>query len=115
MPPNVETRVPVLMGFTEAKVWIPPHCIFPNRTTERPGFHLPREVHPIISALGEHVVIIGADVSGNSDWIGEYRRVVQCEFLPPLHSASVQALTGPSTGQIKFFHENSLCHSYQAY
>jgi hypothetical protein len=113
VPPNVDTRVHIRVGFTEANAFIPPRCLWPHRTTARPGFVPLEDARPVISVLGERVVIIGADVSGNSDWIGEYGRVVQCEFPPPPASACVQALSGPSLGHLKFFHENSLCRSWQ--
>jgi hypothetical protein len=113
VPMNVDAVVRVRTGFTESQVWFPARCLWPHRTTARPGFVLPEDAHPVISVLGERVVIIGADVSGNSDWIGEYGRVVQSEFLPPPGSACVQALSGPSLGGLRFFLENSLCRSWQ--
>jgi hypothetical protein len=111
--PNADAVVSVRVGFHESRVWLPLRCLEPHRTTARPRFVSPEDASPIISVIGEHVVLIGADVSGNSDWFGEYGQVVQCPVPCPPGSASVQAMSGPSLGYVKFFEEKSLCRSWQ--
>jgi hypothetical protein len=113
VPSSTKEPIPTKLGFTQSRVYFPPCHIFPETTTARPGFVPLPAGQPIISVPGERVVIIGADLEGNSDLVGNYALIIQCPWpLHPTHALIQVCSQGPAWGQSRYFDERSLCRSY---
>jgi hypothetical protein len=112
-PSDVNVTVPVKVGFTESRIFLPLHHLSPQRTTERPGFVPAKAAHPIVSAVGERVVIIGVDLEGNSELVGNYALVIHCPWQLASGQACVQVSSrGSFWGRFGYFDQMSLCRSY---
>jgi hypothetical protein len=112
-PANVNASVPVMVGFRRSKIKLKPVYLVPQTTTETPGVVSPDAARPVVSCIGERVVIIGPDLSGNSLLVGNYGLIVNSgHVLEPTH-ALVQVCDTASlhVGYASFFDESSLCRS----
>ena len=91
----------------------PLKTIFPELTTERPGFVSRKEAQPIVSQSFTRVVIIGPDIEGDNALVGEFGHVVFFNSDPcPPECAVVETRQGPYSPCYRTFHENSLCRSF---
>jgi hypothetical protein len=113
-PKTVYDSVAVKIGYTQGWVFFRACHLFPEHTTRQPG-PFPELGTPelrLTSGLGMRVVIIGADLVGNSDCIGQYAYIVRCPYRLEEWQACVQVAVGQShTGAIGYYIEDSLCRS----
>jgi len=107
---KVENSITVRIGFAQSRVKIPPRYLQPLLMTERPGFVSAELAEPIVKAMGQRVVIIGADVQGNREWIGEYGFILGSEYILPPTMASVQVIKAGAQC-FAYFDASSLCRS----
>jgi hypothetical protein len=113
---SVNDSVVVKVGYNQSKIYFPLRHIYPEITTERPKIILRSAAIPIIRAIGEQVVVIGADLEGKLDLIGNDALVIHCIWHLAPDQACLQVLTpGPLHGHIRYFPEKSLCRSHQEY
>jgi hypothetical protein len=104
----------VKIGFSESQRSFPVGYLNPQTTTERPPFVSKEAAHPITAILGQRVVIIGPDVSGARELIGNYGHVVSSGWVLQAGLALVQVCSsGESYGSCGYFNETSLCRSHQ--
>jgi hypothetical protein len=111
---SVNDSIPVMMGYTQGKVYFRAHHLSPEVTMEweglTPQFSYPP--HPMVSALGTQVVIIGADALGNSNHVGQSALIIYSPYPLEPGQACVQIVNGQrDAGYIGYFHEGSLCRS----
>src|SRR5215472_9612021 len=94
---SVNDSVPVIMGYNRSRVYFPLRHIYPETTTERPGFVSQDAARPVVKTPGERVVIIGNDVEGRLDYIGKLALVVHCYWPLPSDQGCLYLLpNGPS-------------------
>jgi hypothetical protein len=109
---NVEDTVQVQIGYAQSRRPFPLKYLVPHMTTQREMFVSPAAARPVISTIGERVVIIGADLNGARDAVGFYAQVINCSYpLPPNHGLVWITSHGASYGQYRYFSEDSLCRS----
>ena len=111
-PSNVDVSVSVKLGFAQSRLFFPLRFLHPEVTTERSGFVLPEARRPVISTVGQRVVIIGADLEGKADLIGNYALIIHYPQLAPGHTCVQIMIQGPLWGRYGFFDEKSLCRSH---
>jgi hypothetical protein len=112
---TVESPITVKVGYEEKRITFQAQHLLPEKTTTEP---LPEYVRPqtrpraIVSAVGTQVVIIGPDLNGLLDYIGDYAVVAECKW-PLEHDQACMyiASTGPRWGACVYFNVNSLCRS----
>jgi hypothetical protein len=109
-PTSVNDLVIVKIRYNQSKIYFPLHYIFPQITTERSMSR--SAASPVVKTIGKRVVIIGSDVEGTSNYIGQHAVVIRC-IWPLLHDQGcLQILTsGPNWGTIRYFNDHSLCQS----
>ena len=80
---SVNDSILVMMGYTQRQVYFHAHHLSPEITTEQKGPSLQFMVpaNPIVSVPGTTVVIIGANLMGNSDYIGEYAIIIRSPIM----------------------------------
>jgi hypothetical protein len=108
-PRHVTVAVVVKVGPNESRIRFPLRYIFPLMTTERPPTVLSNAAQPVISTLGERVVVIGSDYEGASDFIGCYG-LIYTVGVSGFCYVNV-GIPGQYYGQLRYFSENSLCRS----
>ena len=110
---NVDQSVVVKLGYAQNRRPFPPRYLLPEMSTERPGFVTPDHAVPVISVLQERVVIIGADLNGYSDAVGNYGHIAYCPWpLLPKQTLVYIISLGPLQGQHRYYHQRSLCRSF---
>jgi hypothetical protein len=106
--------VAVKIGYTQGRVFFRACHLLPEHTTRQPR-PFPELATPelrLTSGLGMRVVIIGADLVGNSDFIGQYAYILHCPYRLEGWQACVQVAVGQShAGCIGYYIEDSLCRS----
>ena len=111
---SVDDSIPVMVGYTQGRVYFRAYHLSPETTTEQEG-PTPQTAypaHPMISVLGTRVVIIGADLLGYSDYIGQYALIIHCPYPLEPGQSCVQIINGErDAGYIGYFHQKSLCRS----
>jgi hypothetical protein len=111
---SVKDSVIVKVGYNQSKASFQLRYVYPEITTERPRFVSPSSVKPIVDTIGEWVVIIGADMEGKTDLIGNYAVVVYCQWPLELGYACVQVLTPERSEPLfHYFPAKSLCRSHE--
>jgi hypothetical protein len=114
VPSNVEAPVRVRVGFTESRVVFQPHFLAPLMMMENPPFTPPEKAQPVVSSMGQRIVIIGVDLEGSPRWVGNYGIIIKSHYpLQPGH-ALVYIAAGQSSGTCSYFDETSLCRSLQS-
>lgn len=110
---DVDQSVIVKLGYAQNKRPFPPRYLVPEMTTQRDGFVTQDQAVPVISVLQERVVIIGADLSGNSDAIGNYAQIVYSPWqLLPGQTLVFVTSPGPFIGQQRYYDQRALCRSF---
>lgn len=109
-PKDVKTSVEVRLGFARSRLRFPLWQLYPETTTERPGFIPPEAARPVFSAVGERVVIIGVDLGNDSAFIGNYGVIDHCRIS---EIVCVRITTqGPYNGRCCYFDISSVCRSF---
>jgi hypothetical protein len=112
-PKDIDTSQTVKVGFEQSRMYFKMCHLSPEQTTERPGFVSKEASKPIVSSIGQRVVIIGLDTTGESNFIGYYGLIVACPFaLDPGQACVQMASPGILWGKHGYFHETSLCRSH---
>jgi hypothetical protein len=102
------------VGYVQSRVYFRAYHLFPEITTEQlvPRPDPTQVARPLTSVVGELVVIIGADLEGKSDCIGESGFIVRCPYPLELGQACIQIARGDvHGGQIGYYTEHSICRS----
>ena len=110
-PPNANASVNVMVGNRESKIKMKPIYLIPQMTTETPGVAPTDAARPVVSSIGERVVIIGPDLSGDDSFIGQFAVIVDRGYHLKPTEASVQIISTNSPGCVMCFDEISLCRS----
>jgi hypothetical protein len=110
-PANVNASVAVRVGYRRSKIKLKPIYLTPQTTTETPGVVPADAARPIVSCIGERVVIIGPDLSGNLGFVGRYAVVVDRGYRLKPTEASLQMYDTSYPGFVACFDETSLCRS----
>jgi hypothetical protein len=112
IPATTEAAIRVLVGYERTKANLRPRFLIPETSTETPHLILAQNARPIVQAFGERVVIIGPDVYGNSDLVGNYGLVLRTQYMLPADQACVQVCSNePAEGRASYFVDTSLCRS----
>jgi hypothetical protein len=112
--PSVQTSITVKTGFAENRALLQIQHLVPEDSTEVPTYRSEHAVPSasIFSTSGCRVVIIGPDIEGCSDYIGNYALVASVAYtLPPDHSAVQIASPGPYWGKYVYLDISSVCRS----
>ena len=111
---TVNDSIAVKIGYNQGRVFFRACHLLPERTTQQPG-PFPELATPALrltSSPGMRVVIIGADLVGSSDCIGQYAYIIHCPYRLEEKQACVQVALGQShVGHIGYYNEDSLCRS----
>jgi hypothetical protein len=111
LPPDVNHRLLVKLGYAQSRVFFPACHIFPETTTTRPGFVVAGR--PVVSTPGERVVIVGEDGEGKLDYVGTFALITSCPWvLAPGNTLVMITTPGPFLGKHLYFNEKSLCRSH---
>jgi hypothetical protein len=111
-PKDTSTSVVVKVGYGQSRLHFLLHHLYPEHTTERPGFITAASARPIVSAIGERVVVIGPDLQEQRDYIGSYGVIIHCHWPLDADQALVILQTPEAFyGRTSYFHESSLCRS----
>jgi hypothetical protein len=108
---KLDDSVLVKIGYEESRLTFPLCYIHPEMTTERPMIVSPDAAQQVISVPGERVVIIGPDITGDSNAIGCQAIIVNCPYDLLPGQACVGIITSHLHGQYRYVHEDSLCRS----
>lgn len=112
---TVESPIMVKVGYEEKRISFQARHLVPETTTEEslPSFvQSNKRPTSVRSSVGTRVVIIGPDLNGRSDYIGQYAVVTQCQWpLEPDQACTYIASTGPYWGMCIYFHVESICRS----
>jgi hypothetical protein len=116
VPFNTASSVTVRIGLEQSRRSFKLFYLFPQTTTENPGFVPAEAARPVVSTVGQRVVIIGPDVTGNSEYIGSYGMVIECCYnLPPGDALVLMYYPGPNSTFPAYFNESYLCRSHPLY
>jgi hypothetical protein len=111
---TVSDSIAVKIGYTQGRVFFRACHLLPEHTTQQPR-PFPEVSTPelrLANSPGMRVVIIGVDLVGNSDCIGQYAYIVRCPYRLEEWQTCVQVAIGQShTGHIGYYTEDSLCRS----
>ena len=113
IPPNTNATILVKIGHEETKVTFPLKFIFPETTTERPGFVSNIDAIPVVHIGGSRVVIIRPDTTKNTDLIGNYAITINSPYPLPSDQTEVRILSeGPFMNQCFVVGEEAICRSH---
>jgi hypothetical protein len=111
-PSGLDVTVSVKVRYEQSLACFPLHYLIPKITTERPKVTLPSAAQHVISSVGEMVVIIGPDLTGNMEPIGCYALIIYYPYtLGADQGCVIIATMGPLWGRYYFYNESSLCRS----
>ena len=114
---SADSSIPVWVGYSHGRIWFRAHHLEPVMTTEIPS-PLSDDLGPslpLIDVLGARVVIIGIDLLGSSEFVGEYGLIISCPYSLGHNQACVQIMNGGNhAGRIGYFHSESLCRSLRS-
>jgi hypothetical protein len=114
VPIDVNSSVMVKIGYTQSQKQFQPRYLIPQITTENPPVITREAATPLVLAVGCRVVIIGADLYGNSDLVGCYGCIVNSGYALPVNQAFLLVVSqGPWYGRGFYFHQSSLCRSLE--
>ena len=112
---TVESPVVVKVGYKQKQISFQAQHLLLEKTTQEslPSSIRPQTLpHSIASAVGTQVIIIGPDLNGLLDYVGEYTVVAECRWLLEHDQACTYiASMGPRWGACIYFYLHSLCHS----
>jgi hypothetical protein len=98
-PSGLDVTVPVKVGYEQSLAHFPLRYLIPEVTTEQPKVTLPSAAQHVISCVGERVVIIGPDLTGNMEPIGCYTLIIHYPYPLDVDQACVIIATmGPLWG-----------------
>ena len=100
----------VKLGIMVTQVKFPLKYILPEMTTEREGAVKASDAQLIHTVLGQRMVVIGPDLSGNTSFIGCYGCVSSCQY--PLQPHDALILLYHPVSQFAYFHQKNICHSH---
>jgi hypothetical protein len=107
---GLDSLVMVKLGLIATQVKFPLKYILPETTAEREGAVNASDAQLIQAELGQRVVVIGPDLSGNSNFIGCYGCVSSCQF--PLEPHDALILLYPPASQFAYFNKKNICRSH---
>ena len=111
VPSSVNTSVTVKLGWERTRRKFPLRYLSPELTTENPPSISAEVACSVLSSIGQRVVIIGADINGDSCLVGDYGTIIRPEHhLFPL-CACVLVSYSRGQGFASYFPENSICRS----
>jgi hypothetical protein len=111
---SVQASTIVKTGFAENRALLQIRHLVPEHSMEVPTYRTANAVPSasIFSTSGCRVVIIGPDIEGCLDYIGNYALVASVTYtLPPSHSAVQIASPGPYWGKYVYLDISSVCRS----
>jgi hypothetical protein len=110
-PSSVNQSILVKIGYHQSKLLFPLRYLAPEYTTEiiLPKMMQPSTARPVVSTLGARVVIIGADLAGNHNFVGHYGFIVDCPYHLDPGQACVHIVDCIS--HFGYFDEKVLCRS----
>lgn len=115
MPLKSESdSITVKVGYMQSQVSFRPYHLSPEITMhqEGPGSQIVESAIPMTSVLGTRVVIIGPDVIGASNYIGQYALIIYAPYQLNHGETCIQIINGErDAGFIGYFHQTSLCRS----
>ena len=110
---SVDDSIVVKVGYNQSRLYFPLRHIYPEVTTERPNFIARSVAIPVARAIGERVVIIGADLEGKMDLLGNYALVIHCIWALDSDQVCLQVLMPRQSDPcVRYFPEKSLCRSH---
>ena len=113
VPSSVNESVTVKLGYEQTKRKFQLCYLFPEMTTEIPRVVGPEAASPVVSSIGQRVVIIGPFLGGPSDMVGNYALIedsMDSSMKSDLGLARVCS-AGEWTGVASYFPDTSLCRS----
>ena len=113
VPSSANESVTVKLGYEQTKRKFQLCYLFPETTTEIPKVVGPDAARPVLSSVGERVVIIGPFLGGPSDMIGNYALIedaMDSSMESNLGLARVCS-SGKWSGIACYFPGTSLCRS----
>jgi hypothetical protein len=113
IPSSTASSVTVRVGFEQSRRSFKLFYLFPELTTENPGFVSREAAHPVVSSMGQRVVIIGPDLTGNTEFIGNHSQIIQSHY--ELQPTDALVLLWVHGSQAAYFNEKSLCRSLQTH
>jgi hypothetical protein len=108
-PSSVNESVIVKLGYEQTKRKFQLCYLFPEMTTEVPKVVGPDAARPVVSSIGQRVVIIGPILGGPSDMVGNYA-LIEESTESNLGLARVCS-SGEWHGIASYFPDTSLCRS----
>jgi hypothetical protein len=112
---TVESPIMVKVGYEEKRISFQAQHLVPETTNKQ---SLPPSIRShncplsIASVVGTRVIVIGPDLNGLFDYVGQYAIVTECKWpLGHDQACTYIASTGPQWGVCVYFHVNSLCRS----
>jgi hypothetical protein len=112
---TVESPVLVKIGYEQKQISFQAQHLRPEKTTQEP---LPSSIQPpaiprsISSVVGMRVIVIGPDLNGLLDYVGDYAIIAECRWpLEHDQPCTYIASTGPWWGACVYFNLHSLCCS----
>jgi hypothetical protein len=111
-PKDTTSSVIVKTGYGQSRLHFPLRHLYPEHTTERPGFTTAASAQPIVSTVGERVIVIGPDLEEKKDTVGSYGVIIHCPW--PLNDDQALVLIQTPKdlcGRASYFHQSSLCRS----
>lgn len=113
VPTSVSETIKVLVGHEMLKLSFPCRTLFPETSTERPGYVSADKASPIVWVPGTRVAIIGAGFNGITGLIGNYAVTIPSSVQLHSRHTAVQILSeGPFESQMFVIDEDSLCRSH---
>lgn len=113
-PADLYASTTVRIGFEESRRSFPIGYLHPQTTTERPPFVVAKDAVALTSQLGQRVVIIGPDIEGSTQLIGQYCYIVHSGHSLPVGLALVERCISGDDGKCSwgYFNEGSICRSH---
>jgi hypothetical protein len=113
VPSSVNESLTVKLGYEQTKRKFKLCYLFPEMTTEIPRVVAPDAALPVVSSIGQRVVIIGPFLGGSSDMVGNYALIedpMDSSIKSDLGLARVCS-SGEWSGIASYFPDTSLCRS----
>jgi hypothetical protein len=111
---SVNDSVNVSMGYAQSRIYFRAYHLCPEITMEQEG-PTPQTTpaaSPICSTLGTRVVIIGVDLYGSVDLIGQYALIIHSPYQLEPGQSLVQVINSETkAGHLAYFNQSSLCRS----